>query len=137
MARDRPVPPRPDLLRRPCAGFGWLEARLLHDRWLERLGPAPAAVLLLLALAADERGASFYGRQRMAALLGLDRAALDQALARLLDLGLLAHRPWRKGHQDGVWQLLPVPHASRPAADPTPLRDIIAKLGLPYPPTAR
>lgn len=108
---ERPpiTPPRPDLVRRPPGGFGWLEDRLLRDRWLARLGPPAVAALVLLALAADRNGCSFYGRRRMAECLGISRAQLDAALRRLLDLNLVAHRPWRRGCDDGVWQLLPVP----------------------------
>jgi biotin operon repressor len=104
-----PTPPRPDIVRRPQCGFGWLDDRLLHDGWLRDLGPDATAILLLLALAADRRGASFFSRDKMARSLGLDRHRVDQALHRLQDLGLVAHRPWRQGHPDGVWQLLPVP----------------------------
>ena len=65
MRDHRPEPPRPELVRRPTGGLGWLPAALLHEGWLARLGPDAAAVLLLLALAADRYGASFYGRARM------------------------------------------------------------------------
>jgi len=109
MKRERPLPPRPQQIRKPTGSFGWLDARLLHDGWLERLGPARIAVLTLLALAADQTGSSFYRRDSMAVRLGLLRADLDEALERLLDLELIAHRPWSAGHFDGVWQLLPLP----------------------------
>lgn len=135
--RERPVPPRPDLHRNPTGAFGWLDARLLQDGWLARLGLEATAVLTFLALAADRQGASFYGRGRMATALGIELAVLDRALARLRDLGLVAHRPWRPGNPDGVWQLLPVPAASKrdePASAPAALRDIIAGLGLTPPP---
>lgn len=104
-----PRPPRPDLLRRPERGFGWLDDRLLHDGWLRDVGPDAVAALVLLALAADRRGASFYGRDRMARVLAMDRARLDAALDRLLDAGLVVLRPWRPRSADGVWQLLPLP----------------------------
>ena len=109
MAQQRPTPPRPDLVRRPGGAFGWLDARLLRDGWLVRLGPDSTAVLLFLALVADRQGASFYGREKMAVQLGLDRARIDRALDRLLLLELVDHRPWRDGLPDGVWQLLPLP----------------------------
>ncbi len=115
----RVTPPRPDLIRRPDGRFGWLEDRLLRDGWLQRLGPEAVGVLVLLALAADRNGCSFYGRQRMAEALGLRRHNVDAALARLLQLRLVAHRPWHTGDADGVWQLLPLPAAlphSRPQA---------------------
>lgn len=102
-------PPRPDFIRTPTQGFGWLDDRLLKEGWLQQLGPEPTAVLVLLALAADRHGASFYGRERMASRLGIDRDTIDRSLERLLELGLVEHRPWRAGHPDGIWQLMPVP----------------------------
>lgn len=146
-----PRPPRPDLLRRPEEPFGWLEDRLLHEGWLGRLGPDAASVLLLLALAADGRGASYYGRKRMAASLAMPGDRLDQALTVLLDQNLITFRPWNSKSKDGVWQLLPLPkrgqaRASRPApdrprssppsADPENIADIIQRLGFPTAPTS-
>lgn len=103
-----PTPPHPERVRKPEAPFGWIEAHLLHDHWLKRLQPDATAVLLLLALAADRRGASYYSRARMADRLGIDIGRVDRAVDRLLDLGLVALRPWRPGQRDGVWQILSV-----------------------------
>lgn len=110
MTRNTPAPPRPELVRRPRGRFGWLDDHLLHDRWLADVGPDAVAVLVLLALAADARGASFYRRDRMADLLGIDRVRLDDALQHLLEVRLVAHRPWRPRTSEGVWQLLPTPN---------------------------
>lgn len=131
MRRPPPEPPRPELLRRPSGPFGWLDARLLHDDWLSRTGPDGAAVLVLLALAADRRGSSWYGRERMSRALGLTREALDRALGRLLTLGLVAHRPWRAGCPEGVWQLLPMstPSVAR-GGEPESVTAILARLGI-------
>jgi len=112
--RERPVPPHPEIERRPPRSFGWLDARLLHDRWLGRLGPEALAVMTLLALAADSHGASFYRRETMAIALGMRRRELDRCLERLEDLRLVAHRPWTSGHIDGVWQLMPLPEGGEP-----------------------
>ncbi len=109
MKRDRPVPPHPELVRRPPRAFGWLDARLLREEWLGLLGPERVAALTLLALAADHTGSSFYRRETMALALSMQRRDLDEALERLLELGLVAHRPWVSGHVDGVWQILPLP----------------------------
>ena len=106
------TPPRPQLIRRPTEGFGWLEDRLLREGWLERLGPEAISVLVLLALAADRNGCSFYSRERMAQALGMRRQDVDGALARMLQMRLVAHRSWRPGHADGIWQLLPLPPPS-------------------------
>jgi hypothetical protein len=110
--RERPIPPHPGLERRPPPSFGWLDARLLHEGWLGKLGAEPVAVLTLLSLAADRHGASFYRRETMAHALSMPRRQLDRSLDRLLELGLVAHRPWMTGHIDGVWQLLAVPRQS-------------------------
>ena len=134
MRRPRPVPPRPDLVRRPAGSFGWLDDRLLKDGTLARIGPEAAAVLVLLALAADRHGASFYGRRRMAEALGMDRGAVDRALASLRHAGLVDHRPWKPGLTDGVWQLLPLPGLSpRESAGPAAIGDILKSLGLAMP----
>lgn len=110
MGRFRPPPPpRPDFVREPAGSFGWIEDRLLHEGYLARLGAEGSAVLALLSLAADRRGASFYGRSRMAERLGMSRGQIDEGLRRLLALDLVAFRPWQPGASDGVWQLLPVP----------------------------
>lgn len=107
---SRPVPrPRPDLVRRPAAGFGWLDDAILHDGWLSRLGADAVAVLVLLALAADRHGASFFSRHRMADTLGISMHAVEVALQKLRDLELADFAAWRPGGREGVWQLLPPP----------------------------
>jgi hypothetical protein len=108
-----------------------LDARLLQEDWLSRFGSDATAVLVLLALAADKRGSSFYGRERMAVALGLTRSRVDQALARLLELGLVAHRPWREGLPDGVWQLLPLPSSGATrGSGPVSIAQILTELGI-------
>ena len=132
-------PPRPDLIRQPTGRFGWLEDRLLSEDWLSRLGPEGTSVLVLLALAADRHGASFYGRERMADRLGMSRQDIDQALRRLLELRLVAHGPWRQGHPDGIWQLLPLPTPKRRGGEAVSIADAFRSLGFQPadPPTER
>jgi len=112
---------------------------MLNEGWLADLGPEATAVLVLLALAADRRGASFYGREKMARVLSLTRSDVDRALERLLQLRVVAHRPWREGHTDGVWQLMPLPHRNahrrQPTTSPTAIPDLLRSLGF-QPPTA-
>ena len=107
--KPRPAPPKPNVVRKPAAGFGWLDARLLRERWLLDLGPDAIAILAFLALAADRDGVSYDARDRIAVEVGIDVPRLDRGLQALLDAELIAHRPWRKGRRDGVWQILPVP----------------------------
>ncbi len=125
-----PTPPHPDVVRKPQAPFGWLEAHLLHDHWLAKLQPDATAVLLLLALAADRRGASYYSRVRMADRLGVDTGRVDRAVDRLLQLGLVALRPWRPGQRDGVWQILAVERRiNTRAAECMSVADLLRSLG--------
>ncbi|MBK8096220.1 MAG: hypothetical protein IPK26_03890 [Planctomycetes bacterium] len=134
--RPRTIPrPRPGLLRRPTAAFGWLDQALLHEGWLARAGPHATAVLVLLALAADRHGASFFSRLRMATALGLPVPDVDRALARLRDLQLVDFAPWRPGAADGVWQILPMaktPQLPR-SGKLLGVADILASLGFPGP----
>ena len=128
--RPTVIPPRPDLIRQPAGCFGWLEDRLLHDGWLARLGPEGTSVLVLLALAADRHGASFYGRERMTERLSMSRQDVDQALTRLLDLRLVAHRPWRQACHDGIWQLLPMPAPEPRRGQAVSIGDMLSSLGM-------
>jgi len=66
----------------------------------------------------------------MCSVLGLGREALDRALERLLEVGLVAHRPWRPGDPDGVWQLLPLPAPAKRGGEATAVSDLLAGLGL-------
>jgi predicted ArsR family transcriptional regulator len=87
--------------------------------------------MVLLAIAADRRGASFYRRERMASALGMSRHEVDEALQRLLDAGLVVVRPWRAGGRDGVWQLLqPSPRSDAPRAGTVlTAADVLRSLG--------
>jgi hypothetical protein len=133
--RPPPVPPRPEQQRRPRGAFGWLEADLLHDGWLAEIGPHAAAVIVLLAIAADRRGASFFRRERMAVVLGMSRHEVDGALQRLRSVGLVDMRPWRIGCGDGVWQLLPPPLRPEPQRSRQVLSaaDVLRSLGFQLP----
>ncbi len=105
----RPAPPQPGLLRRPPKSFGWIDARMLQQGWFSHLGAEAIAVFALLAIAADQAGASFYGHDKMGRSLSMDRNDVQRALDRLLELRLVDVRPWSPGQFDGVWQILPLP----------------------------
>ena len=130
MKRPPPLPPYPSLRRRPGGGFGWLESRLLHEGTLAELGPEAVSVLVLLSLAANPQGASWYGRERMAALLGMSREKVDGALEKLLKKKLVAFRPWKRDPLNGVWQLLPLPPSPGRKTYVLPIQEILRSLGL-------
>lgn len=127
---SRQLPPHPELLRKPTQSFGWLDARLLHEGWVARIGSDGIAVMALLAIAADKHGASFYNRDKMAQYLSMTAQEVDRALARLQELGLVAYQPWRPGCANGIWQLMPVPTPKprRASAEMTTLRKALSEM---------
>lgn len=104
--------------------FGWADVRLLREGWLEVLTAEATSVYFFLCLAANREGVSFYRRARIGAALGLDDSAVSKALRRLLELELVAYRPFREGAADGFHQLLPIP-AGGP---PHPLAPLVEEL---------
>lgn len=118
-APPRTLVPRPDRVRQlQGLAFGWLDARLLQERWLPTV-PAPAlAIYTFLCLAADRQGVSFYRRDRIGQALGLDDQEVARGLARLRELDLVAYVPFRPHAVDGFHQVLSVPRGGPP---PSPL----------------
>lgn len=107
----RGVVPEPGRARTlsQAAGFGWLDARLWRDGWLEVLTAEDLAVYVFLCLVADHQGVSWYRRDRIRAALGLGEQAVWQALSRLETLGLVAYRPFHRRASEGFRQVLAVP----------------------------
>jgi len=112
----RVVVPEPGRMRGlgGAAGFGWLDARLWRDGWLEVLTAEDLAVYAFLCLVADRQGVSWYRRDRIRVALGLDEQAVWQALARLEALGLVAYRPFHVHASEGFRQVLAVPVGGPP-----------------------
>lgn len=104
-----PDPERLRDIRR--AHFGWIDARIQRDGWLERLPVEAWAVYAFLCLAADPQGVSFYRRDRISLVLGIDDVLLQRALGRLVELGLVGYRPFDDKASDGFHQVLAVPAA--------------------------
>jgi hypothetical protein len=118
---SRRILPNPARVRslETAAGFGWLDARLLRDGWLEVLTADDLAVYVFLCLVGDRQGVSWYRRDRIRAALEMDERAVWQALARLEALDLVAYRPFHAQASEGFRQVLTVP---RCAPEVLPLR---------------
>lgn len=91
--------------RRVPVGFGWADHRLLREGHLRLLTPDAMALYLLLVLASDGEGLSFYGDGLTSSLLGLSRERLDRARANLVSADLVA---W----QEPLYQLLEIPQGA-------------------------
>lgn len=107
----RAVVPDPGRVRTlgAAAGFGWLDARLWRDGWLEVMTAEDVAVYVFLCLVGDRQGVSWYRQDRIRATLAMDEQALWRALGRLEALGLVAYRPFHAHAIDGYRQVLAVP----------------------------
>ncbi|MCY2955365.1 MAG: hypothetical protein NTU53_25845 [Planctomycetota bacterium] len=66
------------------------------------------SLYLFLALAADRNGVSFYRKEKICDLLGLDFGTFEIARDRLVDLDLLSFKPYSALTVNGFYQLLPV-----------------------------
>jgi len=112
----RVVVPEPGRVRAlaGAAGFGWLDARLWRDGWLEVLSAEDLAVYAFLCLVADRQGVSWYRQDRIRAALGLAEQAVWHALSRLEALGLVAYRPFHVHASEGFRQVLAVPAGGPP-----------------------
>ena len=93
---------RPDRLRTVERPFGWVPCRILTNGTIASMSPMEKQLYLVLALAADRHGISFYGDKRIQRTLGCTREELAYARAALIARDLLAY--------DGTtYQLLRLP----------------------------
>lgn len=99
----------PQRIRKVPDSFAWIDHRLRSEGFLEQLRPEDIGLYLFLALAADRKGLSCWRLDRIQrAMPCFDRHALWDARRRLVELDLLAYRPWRRDEPDGCYQLLSV-----------------------------
>ena len=100
--------PQPQRVRRIEKSFAWIDHRLLRHGYLQVMTHQDQALYLFLALAADRHGVSFYRKEKICDLLGLDFGAFEVARDRLIDLKLIAFEPYSALSPNGHYQVLPV-----------------------------
>jgi hypothetical protein len=105
--REYPIP-QPRRVRRIEKSFAWIDHRLLRNGFLQVMTHKDQALYLFLALAADRHGVSFYRKEKICDLLGLDFGCFEAARDRLIDLKLIAFAPYCAGSPNGHYQVLPV-----------------------------
>lgn len=110
--KGRRIIPEPQRVRKVAEGFGWLDHRLLREGWLEQLTVEETAVYAFLVLAADRNGVSFYRREKIARILGMDIAEVARALGMLMKRDLVTFKPFSHASPDGFHQVLDVPRCS-------------------------
>lgn len=100
--------PQPQRVRRIEKSFAWIDHRLLRNGYLAVLTPSEQSLYLFLVLAADRHGVSFYRKEKICDLLGLDFGEFECARDRLIDLKLIAFERYCAGSPNGHYQVLPV-----------------------------
>jgi len=83
---------RPERLRRIPRQFSWVDQRLLLEGRLRGQAAQAWALYLLLVLAGDARGLSYYSDPKAAELLGMAAPELVQARRELIAAGLIAYQ---------------------------------------------
>jgi len=100
--------PQPKRLRKIEKSFAWIDHRLLRSGYLPVMTHQDQSLYLFLVLAADRNGVSFYRKEKICDLLGMDFAQFDVARDRLIDLKLIAFEQYSVLSPNGFYQVLPV-----------------------------
>ena len=125
---------RPERIRTLEKPFAWLPFRFLTNGHLAAISDRAKLMYLLLCLAADRYGLSFWGDKRIQSYFQLDSSELQHAKRELIEQDLIAY----DGH---LYQVLSLPRPSarnepqldiysqhRPFAEPDRLKDIIQRI---------
>ena len=104
-------------LRKVPSQFGWVDQRLVRERYIDQLSPEACALSLFLITVADAQGLSFYSEQSLCQRLSMAPAVLRQARQALIACALVAY-------QSPLSQVLALDRdAVRPAAERPTLSD--------------
>ena len=115
-ANRRFVVPRPDRVRVSGGnGFGWVDTRLHRDGWLAVMPPECVSVYMFLCLVGNRQGVSWYRRDRIQQAVLLSEDAVSFALRRLVELDLVAYRPFGRYASEGFRQVLSIPDGGPPS----------------------
>jgi len=107
MATIIKAPIRRDRIRSINGGFGWVDHRLVRDRYLDRCPPTTLAVYLFLIAVADADGVSYWGDAALCERMNLGKAELKHARATLIEADMLAY-------EKPIYQILSLPKHPQP-----------------------
>jgi hypothetical protein len=82
----------PERVRKPPAGFNWLDHRLVRDGYIDRCSHQAAALYLFLVTVADVQGLSYYSDASLMKRLSMDISVLQRARRNLVQAGLIAYQ---------------------------------------------
>ena len=103
------TPIMPERVRRITGSFSWIDHRLLHHGFLQRMQSCDMLLYFFLVLVGDKNGISYYSYERMCNLLKLSLDEFLVARDHLVDMSLIAF-------DNGRYQVLslPVPAGDMP-----------------------
>lgn len=93
---------RRDRIRSINGGFGWIDHRLVRDRYLDRCPPTALAVYLFLLTVGDADGISYWGDAAICERMTIGKAELKHARNTLIEVDLLAY-------EKPIYQILSLP----------------------------
>jgi hypothetical protein len=93
---------RRDRIRCINGGFGWIDHRLVRDRYLDRCPPTALAVYLFLLTVGDADGISYWGDAAICERMTIGKAELKHARNTLIEVDLLAY-------EKPIYQILSLP----------------------------
>lgn len=105
--------PQPKSVRKIEESFAWVDHRLLRNGFLPVMTHQDQCLYLFYALAADRYGVSFYRKEKICEMLGLDFGEFEVARDRLINMALIAFQPYSAFTPNGFAQVLPVDHRPR------------------------
>ena len=100
--------PQPQKIRKIKHSFAWIDHRLLRNGFLQVMTHQDIALYLFLVLAADCNGVSFYRKEKICDVIGLDFNQFEIARDRLINLKLIAFEGYSVLSPNGYYQLLPI-----------------------------
>ena len=99
---------QPHRVRKIETSFAWIDHRLLRNGHMAAMTHQDQSLYLFLVLVADRNGVSFYRKEKICDVLGLDFRQFEVARDRLIDLKLIAFEPYSALTPNGYYQVLPV-----------------------------
>lgn len=102
MARIVKEPINRDRIRRISGGFGWVDHRLVRERYVDDCSHLAMALYLFLLTVADADGVSYWGERQLCERLRAGVVELCAARAELEAAELIAY-------DKPVWQVLQLP----------------------------
>ena len=100
--------PQPKSIRRIQHSFAWVDHRLIRNGYLQVMTHEDLALYVFLILVADCNGVSFYRKEKICDSVSLSFTQFEIARDRLIEMNLVAFKPYSALTPNGFYQVLPI-----------------------------